>query len=123
MHSRDSPSSRGIGRCRPTPAVGRVPDPFATPVSVSFTLYVAGRSARSRQAEENLRRLGEVRLGGAFALTVVDVTVDGDLAEAARVLTTPTLVKESPAPTRRVTGDLGDLDRLWTLLDLDASGA
>ena len=92
-------------------------------MSVTFTLYVAGRSARSRQAEENLRRLGEARLAGRYALTIVDVTVEGERAEAARVLTTPTLVKESPAPTRRVTGDLGDLDRLWTLLDLDGAGA
>lgn len=92
-------------------------------MSVTFTLYVAGRSVRSRQAEENLRRLGEARLGGRYALTVVDVTVEGERAEAARVLTTPTLVKESPAPARRVTGDLGDLDRLWTLLDLDGAGA
>ena len=119
MHSRDDPR-HGIGPRRPTPDGGRVPEPPTPPVSVSFTLYVAGRSARSRQAEEDLRRLGDARLDGAYTLAVVDVTVDGERAESARVLATPTLVKESPAPTRRVTGDLGDLDRLWALLDLDA---
>ena len=87
--------------------------------AVHFTLYVAGSSARSRAAEENLRRLCDARLRGAWQVTVVDVTRDGDRAEAARVLTTPTLVKETPAPARRVTGDLADLDRLWALLDLD----
>lgn len=120
MHSRVVPPGRASG-APPDARRRSCPVPSPTPVSVSFTLYVAGRSARSRQAEENLRRLGEGRLGGAYALTVVDVTVDGERAEAARVLTTPTLVKESPAPARRVTGDLGDLERLWTLLDLDAA--
>lgn len=87
---------------------------------VHFTLYVAGDSPRSRTAEANLRRLCDARLAGRYRVTVVDVTRAAERAEEARILTTPTLVREAPAPARRVTGDLGDEERLWVLLGLDA---
>ena len=84
-----------------------------------FRLFVAGDSARSRQAVANLRRLGEERLGGRYQLSVVDVTTDPGTAEAARILTTPTLVKEHPAPPRRVTGDLSDIGLVFIALGLN----
>ena len=83
-----------------------------------FRLYVAGRTTRSRQAIENLRRLGDERLGGRYELVVVDVLEDPASAEAGRVLTTPTVVREQPAPARRVTGDLSDAARVADALDL-----
>ncbi len=83
-----------------------------------FRLFVAGRSTRSLQAIANLRRIGEERLHGHYELVVVDVLTDPESAESARVLTTPTVVRESPAPVRRATGDLSDLDRVILALDL-----
>ena len=85
---------------------------------VVFTLYVAGQSPRSAQAEANLNRLGRERLRGAYDLTVIDVANDPDRAEAARILTTPTVVKEAPGQPRRVTGDLSDGDRVFMALGL-----
>jgi circadian clock protein KaiB len=84
-----------------------------------FRLFIAGDSLRSRQAVANLRRLGEERLSGRFQLTVIDVTADPASAEAARVLTTPTLLKEAPAPPRRVTGDLTDAGQVIVALGLE----
>jgi len=84
-----------------------------------FRLFIAGDSLRSRQAVANLRRLGEERLAGRYQLTVIDVMADPESAEASRVLTTPTLVKEAPAPPRRVTGDLTDAGQLIVALGLD----
>jgi circadian clock protein KaiB len=84
-----------------------------------FRLFVAGDSPHSRQAVANLRRLGEERLAGNYRLTVVDVIHDPASAEAARVLTTPTLVKDAPAPPRRVTGDLTDATQVMFALGLD----
>ena len=85
---------------------------------VVFTLYVAGQTPRSVQAQANLNRLGQERLGGAYDLTVIDVASDPDRAEAARILTTPTLVKEAPGQPRRVTGDLSDAERVFLALGL-----
>lgn len=88
-----------------------------------FRLYVAGPSARSRQAIDNMRRLGEERLGGRYELVVVDVLDDPASAEAGRVLTTPTVVRERPGPARRVTGDLSDAARVADALDLSPDAA
>jgi len=83
-----------------------------------FRLFVAGRSTRSLQAIANLRRIGEERLLGHYELVVVDVLADPESAERSRVLTTPTVVRESPDPVRRATGDLSDLERVVFALDL-----
>lgn len=75
---------------------------------IRLTLYVAGQTPRSERAIGNLRRLATESLGDDHELAVIDVVADPEAAERARILTTPTLVKESPAPPRRVTGDLSD---------------
>lgn len=85
---------------------------------IALTLYVAGPSSRSRAAESNLRALCD-RLGGRAELRVVDVVQDPEAAEHHRVLTTPTVVREHPAPPRRATGDLGDAARVLAALDLE----
>lgn len=85
---------------------------------VVFTLYVAGESPRSTQAAANLNRLGQERLGGRYDLTIIDVASQPERAEAARILTTPTLVKEAPGQPRRVTGDLSDAERVFIALGL-----
>ena len=87
-----------------------------------FRLYVAGASPRSRQAIANLRRFADAHLTGRYELEVVDVIADPESAERARVLTTPTLVREQPAPPRRITGDLSDAGRVADALDIDPNG-
>ena len=113
-----SAASAAVGRTEPAIAVVSF-SPVRRVSLVHFTLYVAGDSPRSRAAEANLRRLCDDRLAGRCAVTVVDVTEAAERAERARILTTPTVVKEEPAPPRRVTGDLGDTERLWLFLGLD----
>jgi len=87
-----------------------------------FILYVAGDSVRSAQAVVNLRRLAAERLAGA-QLVIVDVVAEPERAESDRILMTPTLVKEAPAPVRRVTGDLGDFDTVMLALGLTSDPA
>jgi len=85
-----------------------------------FVLYVAGDTYRSQRAIANLRRLGEERLAGRYELTIVDVRIDPASAERDRILTTPTLVKLSPLPSRRVTGDLTDFEQVVVALSLSS---
>lgn len=87
----------------------------------TFQLFVAGDSARSRAAEANFRRLAAERLDDRYELSVVDVTKDPDRAEEERILTTPTLVKTSPGPMRRVTGDFGDFDTVMLALAINVN--
>lgn len=88
------------------------------PKAYSFVLFVGGNSLRSSQAEQNLRRMADERLGGRYEIAVVDVTLDPERAERERILTTPTVLKSRPGPPRKVTGDLSDMDKVMLALAL-----
>jgi circadian clock protein KaiB len=81
-------------------------------------LYVTGQTARSQRAIANLRRICEQELHGEYEMLVIDVLERPQLAEDEKILATPTVVKELPAPIRRVIGDLSDSERVLLGLDL-----
>lgn len=84
-----------------------------------LTLYITGHTPLTDQALANLRRVCETELDAPCELEVVDVLEHPELAEDARILATPTLIKELPPPVRRVIGDLSDVHKV--LLGLDVS--
>lgn len=92
----------------------------------TIKLYVTGRTPRSEQAIANLRRICDEELSGRYQLVVIDVLERPQLAEDEKILATPTVVKELPAPIRRIIGDLSDKERVLLGLDLrpaaDADG-
>src|SRR6266850_5507845 len=71
-------------------------------------LYVSGASPKSTQAIGNLKKVCEERLAGRYELEVVDVYQQTDRAGADHVVATPTLVRRSPLPLRRLIGDLSN---------------
>ena len=89
---------------------------------IQLRLYVSGDSPRSEQAIRHLRRLDGTALAGRYDLEVVDVLQHPERAEADRVLATPTLLRLAPGPSRRILGDLGDLERLLQVLAPPSSG-
>jgi len=85
-------------------------------------LYVAGASARSRQALMRARHICEVELKGNCELQVIDVYQQPILARDGQIVATPTLVKEFPKPVRRLIGDLTNTNQLFVGLDWDTKG-
>lgn len=83
-----------------------------------FILYIAGHSARSERATQQLLNMCEQALHGRYELVVIDVLEQTEVAEQEKILATPTLVKESPLPKRRITGDLSDLNRVLAALGI-----
>lgn len=81
-------------------------------------LYITGATRTARRAIENLNRICEEHIQGRYELEVVDVYKAPEVASAAEILASPTLVKELPAPVRRLIGDLSQKDRVLLLLDL-----
>ena len=81
-------------------------------------LFIAGDSPRAREAASNLARIREQMLPEVVVVETVDVLVHPDVADAYRILTTPTVLREAPPPRRRATGDLGDTERLLAALAL-----
>ncbi|MCG8604598.1 circadian clock KaiB family protein [bacterium] len=80
-------------------------------------LYVTGQTSKSQRANANLRQICKEELGDRYELTIVDILENPQLAEEEKIIVTPTLVKESPKPTRRIIGDLSDAERVLQELD------
>ena len=88
-----------------------------------FELYVAGGGIRSRTAVETLTAMCDERLAGRYGLEVIDVLVDPERAEHAKILATPTLLRRKPAPDVRVIGDLTLTRSVLAKLGVPAGGA
>ncbi|MEU6119928.1 circadian clock KaiB family protein [Streptomyces sp. NPDC047117] len=84
----------------------------------SFRLFVAGPTPHSLEAEVNLRLLCDSRLRSRYDLQIVDAVERPELAEEGRILATPTVIRLSPPPPRRVVGDLSDHHRAAAALGL-----
>lgn len=87
-----------------------------------LTLYVAGHTARSVRAVENIRRLCEAHLPGRYRLEVIDVYQRPELAAKVGLIAAPTLVKRLPLPLRRMVGDMSDSKRVLVGLSIEPRG-
>ena len=102
-------------------------DPAVTEdVTWELRLYVAGQTARSLAAIDNLKRICEENLKGRYAIEVIDLQQFPKLASGDQIVAIPTLIKRLPPPLRRIIGDLSDTERVLIGLDirpLDSRGA
>ena len=85
-------------------------------------LFVAGATARSRQAVLRVRQLCEAELKDNCTLEVIDIYQQPALARANQIVATPTLIKELPRPVRRFIGNLLNTVGLFVELDLVTKG-
>jgi circadian clock protein KaiB len=81
-------------------------------------LYVTGASPRTQLAIQNLKQICEQELSSKYELEIIDVLEKPELAEDAKILATPTLIKQLPPPLRRVIGDLSDKEKVLLGLEL-----
>lgn len=81
-------------------------------------LYVAGNTPNSIRALKTLNNILEQEFQGVYALKVIDVLKNPQLAEEDKILATPTLSKILPPPVRKIIGDLSDRERVLIGLDL-----
>lgn len=81
-------------------------------------LYVAGNTPNSVRALKTLNQILENEFKGVYALKVIDVLKNPQLAEEDKILATPTLAKILPPPVRRIIGDLSDREKVLIGLDL-----
>jgi circadian clock protein KaiB len=84
-------------------------------------LFVVGTSVRTGQAIANLRRICEDEFPGRYELVVIDVLTQPAMAEAYKILATPTLIKECAITARRIIGDFSDKEKVLTGMGLLSS--
>lgn len=85
-------------------------------------LYVAGQTARSVTALNNLKRICEEHLANRYQIEVVDLLENPQLARGDQILAIPTLVRKLPEPVRKIIGDLSNTERVLVGLDLRPRG-
>jgi len=107
-------SETGIPQSLDDIAESSEPDPDVW----ELRLYVAGKTAKSVAAFENLTRLCEEHLPGKYEIEVVDLLIHPQLARGDQIVAIPTLVRKLPQPIRKVIGDLSNTDRTLVGLQL-----
>jgi circadian clock protein KaiB len=81
-------------------------------------LYVAGQTAKSVAAFQNLKRICEEHLAGRYRIEVVDLLQNPTLARGDQILALPTLVRQLPPPVKKIIGDFSNAERVLVGLDL-----
>ena len=103
--------TRAKGASRKTAVAAQTPE-------WQLRLYVAGRTAKSNAALENLKQLCETHLAGRYSIEVIDLLVNPRLAAGDQILAVPTLVRKFPEPIRKIIGDLSNEARVLVGLDV-----
>lgn len=83
-------------------------------------LYITGRTSNAERAIANLKAICEQEYPDQYEFEVIDVLERPQLAEADKILATPTLIKLLPPPVRRLIGDFSDQKRVLFALDLQS---
>lgn len=86
-------------------------------------LYIAGPTAQSNRALVNLRKICEEHLPGRYHLEVFDLLQEPGMARADQIIAAPTTIRVSPAPVRRLIGDLSDTAHVLRGLDISPPAA
>ena len=108
------PKVKSIRRAKPA---GKN-SPALPPHKHVLQLFVAGATARSRQAILRVRELCAVELKNLCELEVIDIYQQPALARKNQIVATPTLIIEFPPPLRRFIGNLTNITGLLVELDL-----
>ena len=86
-----------------------------------LTLFIVGTSTISVRAIENLQRICEQYLAGAYELEIIDAHQQPLLVTAEDVTAIPMLIKRSPGPRRRLVGDMSNTEKVLKGLGITVS--
>jgi len=75
-------------------------------------LYVAGMSAKSMEAIENIKRICDENLQDAFELEIIDLYKNPEAASGQQIIFSPSLVKQLPLPKKIIIGTFADSEKV-----------
>src|SRR5262245_37473228 len=81
-------------------------------------LYIAGKTAKSVTAFNNLTKLCEEHMPGKYEIEIIDLLENPQLARGDQIVAIPTLVRKLPEPMRKIIGDLSNTERTLVGLQL-----
>ncbi|PPD04404.1 MAG: circadian clock protein KaiB [Methylocystis sp.] len=89
--------------------------------TTKLILYVAGETPKSLAAIANLERICSEHLDNRYEVQVIDLKKEPRLAREHSIVAIPTLVRQLPAPIRKIIGGLSDAEKV--LVSLNVKGA
>jgi circadian clock protein KaiB len=75
-------------------------------------LYVSGMSSKSMEAIENIKRLCDEHLNGAFQLEIIDLYKNPEAASEQQIVFSPSLIKQLPLPKKTLIGTFADTEKV-----------
>jgi circadian clock protein KaiB len=82
-------------------------------------LYITGTTPRSLRAISNLQEILATQVTELYDLEIIDIYQQPEAAAEHQIVAAPTLLKLSPAPVRRIIGDLSDNVRVLRGLEIE----
>ena len=87
---------------------------------VDLRLYVADETPRCLTAYENIRKICDEHIAGAYRITVIDLLKSPKTARTDDITAIPTLIRVPRSPGRRkIIGMLTDTEKVIEELDLE----
>lgn len=88
------------------------------PPEYVLRLFITGATPNSVRAVNNITAICEAHLKGRYALEVIDVYQDAQLAQQEQLIALPLLIRKRPLPERKLIGDLSQTDKVMSALGL-----
>ena len=85
---------------------------FVVEGKLVLQLYVSGMSLKSMDAIENIKRLCDEYLQGAFELEIIDLYKNPEAASEQQIVFSPSLVKQLPLPKKTLIGTFADTEKV-----------
>lgn len=81
-------------------------------------LYIAGKNATAQRAIDRLDKIRDEYLSSDCSLDVIDLLDNPEMAAEDQIFAVPTLVRLQPLPIRKIIGDLSNIDKVLSGLDI-----
>ena len=83
-----------------------------------FKIFIAGWTPDNSRIISTLNNIFEERFKDQYSLEVIEVIDNLELAGEEKIFVTPTLIKYSPEPVRKIIGDLSEKEKVLSGLNL-----
>jgi circadian clock protein KaiB len=87
--------------------------------SYNLLLYVTGMSVGSTKAIANIKDICEKYLSGRYELEIIDIHKFPHSMYENDIIASPTLIKLSPAPKKKLLGDLSNRAKVLQVLSIN----
>ena len=81
-------------------------------------LYVTGMLPNSARAVVNIKAICEKFLNDRYVLEIIDIYQQPSLALEEDIIAVPVLIKKIPLPEAKLIGDLSDIEKVLSGLDI-----